>query len=61
MIIEVFTSVHFYFFPKSELTPLRAPPARTDVRPAFVKSLFPVSKPSPVAAAPPAKTVPPTL
>lgn len=51
----------FYFFPNNELIPLRAPPATTDVSPAFVKSLFPVNKPNPVAAAPPANTVPPTL
>merc|ERR1719167_651852 len=52
--------LNFYFFPKSELNPLRAPPATTDLSPAFVKSLFPVNKPNPVAAAPPANTVPPT-
>ena len=51
----------YHFFPKSVLIPFRAPPATTDVSPAFVKSLFPVNNPNPVAAAPPASTVPPTL
>jgi len=66
----VFTSLTFFhlciispnhFFPPNNVPiPFNAPPANTEVIPALVISLFPVSSPNPVAAAPPANTVPPT-
>ena len=53
--------VPIYFFPNKVPIPFNPPPTNTEVIPALVRYLFPVSNPTPVAAAPPANTVPPTL